>query len=137
MTPLTHAKNSVKLFGGKLEDYLSIHLWFDATKLHVADLRHRVVLHNSFGIGLCEQVHGVYLVNSDGKNVAVRKIAEQHVKEDLGFIPSLDQALVGVPISPLVAPRLRHVVKWCGLPGKERTVEEEEEGEKEGETEET
>jgi len=30
--PLLHAKSSVKKFGGKVEDYIDIHNWFDATK---------------------------------------------------------------------------------------------------------
>ncbi len=88
MTPLTHAKNSVKLHGGTVDDYLPLHMWFDQTKLHVADLRHRVILHNSFGIGLCEERFGPYLTNSEGKKVPTRKLAEQHVIEDIGFIPS-------------------------------------------------
>ena len=110
MTPLRHAKNSVKRFGGTVDDYLPIHLWFDQTKLHVADLRHRVVLHNSFGIGLCEDRFGAYLVNSAGKKVPVRQLAEQHVIEDLGFIPSLDQSLKHTPITSVEAPRLRKLV---------------------------
>lgn len=110
MTPLRHAKNSVKHHGGTVDDYLPLHLWMDQTKLHVADLRHRVILHNSFGIGLCEERFGPYLVNSAGKKVSTRKLAEQHVVEDLGFIPSLDQSLKHTPITRLVAPRLRKVI---------------------------
>jgi hypothetical protein len=110
VTPLRHAKNSVKLHGGHVDDYLPLHLWMDQTKLHVADLRHRVILHNSFGIGLCEERFGPYLTNSAGKMVSTRKLAEQHVIEDLGFIPSLDQSLAHTAITTLVAPRLRKVV---------------------------
>ena len=110
MTPLTHAKNSVKLHGGTVDDYLPLHLWLDQTKLHVADLRHRVILHNSFGIGLCEERFGPYLTNSDGKKVPTRKLAEQHVIEDIGFIPSLDHSLKHTPITKMVAPRLRKVI---------------------------
>ena len=110
MNPLRHAKNSVKLHGGVVDDYLPIHHWLDQTKLHVADLRHRVVLHNSFGIGLCEDRFGLYLTNSDGKKVSVRKVAEQHIVEDLGFIPSLDQALKHTPITQMVAPNLRKLI---------------------------
>lgn len=110
MTPLTHARNSVRRFGGKVEDYLDIHAWFDQTKLHVADLRHRIVLHNSMGIGICEQVFGMVRTNSDGKQYAVRQVAEQHVIEDIGWIPSLHECLKETPVSELVAPRLRKVI---------------------------
>ena len=48
--------------------------------------------------------------NSDGKKVSVRKLAEEHVIEDIGFIPSLDQALAHTAITKLVAPRLRKVI---------------------------
>ena len=30
--PLKHAENSVRKFGGKPEDYLPIHNWFDESK---------------------------------------------------------------------------------------------------------
>jgi len=110
MNPTIHAKNSAKKYGGVIEDYLPVHMWLDQTKLHVADLRHRVILHNSFGIGLCEQALGPVITNSDGKKVSVRAIAEDHVMEDIGFIPSLDNALQYTAITPLIAPRLRKVV---------------------------
>lgn len=35
--PYYHAKSSAKLFGGKPEDYVAIHSWFDATKGSFAD----------------------------------------------------------------------------------------------------
>lgn len=111
MTPLIHARNNVKIYGGTVDDYLPLHLWLDQTKLHVADLRHRVVLHNSFGIGLCEERFGPYITNSAGRKVPTRRLAEQHVIEDIGFIPSLDQALQHTPITKMVAPRLRKLVE--------------------------
>lgn len=110
MTPLTHARNSARRFGGAPEDYLDIHVWFDQTKLHVPDLRHRNVLHNGFGIGLCEERFGLARTNSGGKTYAVRQVAEQHVIEDIGFIPSLAQCLEAMPVTDLVAPRLRKLV---------------------------
>lgn len=32
MHPCHHSLTSVKIFGGKAEDYVAIHDWFDATK---------------------------------------------------------------------------------------------------------
>ncbi len=106
MKPMLHAKNSVRKFGGTLEDYMAIHDWFDAIKAHIADARHRILLHNSFGIYLCEQVFGDVIVKEDGstvkmpyitistgKKVGVRDIAEQHVLDDMGCIPSLVDVL--------------------------------------------
>lgn len=39
--PLKHTQSSVKRFGGKPEDYLAIHNWFDESKAFLADFRHR------------------------------------------------------------------------------------------------
>lgn len=113
MKPLLHALISVKKFGGVPADYIDIHNWFDQTKAHVADARHRLVLHNAFGIFLCEQVHGdvvvlqngatkkmPYITISTGKQVCVRDIAEQHVLDDMGHIPSLSDCLEGVSDMP-------------------------------------
>ena len=82
--PYYHATASATRFGGKPEDYLPIHNWFDATKECWADFRHRALRHHSQGIFEAERVFGVAITNSDGKMVPVRYIGEQHVKEDCG-----------------------------------------------------
>ncbi len=87
--PWHHAERSAKLFGGCPNDYLAIHDWFDESKAHLADFRHRALRHHSEGIFLCEAIHGKTLTNSDGKVIPVRFVAEQHVKDDLGWIPTV------------------------------------------------
>lgn len=84
MHPLYHGNSCVKRWGGKPEDYQAIHDWFDATKAHFADARHRALRHHALGIFQCEEHFGTYITNSDGKKIPVRLIAEQHVKEDCG-----------------------------------------------------
>jgi hypothetical protein len=79
-----HALTSVKKWGGKVQDYQAIHDWFDATKETFADFRHRALRHHSQGIFECERVFGLTITNSDGREVPVRYIGEQHVKEDCG-----------------------------------------------------
>jgi hypothetical protein len=101
--PLVHAERSARQWGGTPDDYLSLHQWFDATKAHVADQRHRLVLHNAFGILLAEQVFGPALVNTAGRRVFTRDIGLQHVREDLGFVPSLAECLAEVPVRPWMA----------------------------------
>lgn len=91
--PNIHAKSSAKKFGGITEDYLAIHEWFDQSKEHMADMRHRALRHHSAGIYEAERVFGNSIINSDGKEVFVRYVGEQHVNEDLGFIPSLEDWL--------------------------------------------
>jgi hypothetical protein len=98
MKPYMHGKVSVKKFGGTELDYQPIHDFLDETKAHFADMRHRAILHNSFGIYLCERIFGTYIVNSDGRKVQVRDIAEQHVIDDMGRIPSLQDYLQHLPM---------------------------------------
>jgi len=38
---------------------------------------------------MCESIFGITIVNSQGRKVPVRFIGEQHVKEDLGWIPTV------------------------------------------------
>ena len=99
--PYHHARSSAKKYGGVPDDYIEIHAWFDATKSTIADCRHRLLLHNAFGIFLCEQVFGVtFTRKSDGKEFPTRIIAEQHVLEDYGFIPSVDKVFETTTIAP-------------------------------------
>lgn len=83
-----HAQSSVKLFGGRPEDYQPLHDWFDESKSILADFRHRALRHHAEGIFMLERFFGTTLTNSDGRAVPVRLIGEQHVREDLGRIPS-------------------------------------------------
>lgn len=95
-----HAKSSARRFGGIPEDYIALHAWLDHTKAHLADARHRLVLHNSWGIFIAEQIFGVTITRvSDGKEVPTRTVLEQHVLEDLGRIPTLEQCLSQVTLA--------------------------------------
>jgi hypothetical protein len=95
--PYLHARASAHHWGGAPEDYLPIHDFIDESKAHHADMRHRAMLHNSWGIYLCERIFGHNITNSAGKIVSVRDIAEQHIIEDLGRIPSVTDYLKGMP----------------------------------------
>lgn len=105
MKPIVHANNSAKIFGGKPEDYLSIHDLMDSSKQAEPTVKHRAIFHSAFGIFIVEKIFGTTIKNSDGKDVCVRDIAEQHVLEDLGTIPTLEQWLSGMEIKP-----------WMGKP---------------------
>lgn len=101
MHPIHHALTSVKIWGGKPEDYVAIHDWFDATKELWADARHRALRHHSQGIFEAERVFGSAITNSAGKRVPVRYIGEQHVKEDCGGrIPSIIDWFGEIPMKP-------------------------------------
>jgi len=94
--PLKHAQSSAKRFGGKPEDYLPIHNWFDESKAFLADVRHRALRHHAEGIFLSEEIFGVSITNSEGREIPVRYIGEQHVKEDLGRIPTAQDWLAQI-----------------------------------------
>lgn len=87
--PYHHAVSSARKYGGKPEDYIEIHSWFDGSKEHMADFRHRALRHHTEGIFMAERIFGLTLINSDGRVVPVRYIGEQHVLEDLGRIPTV------------------------------------------------
>jgi len=98
MKPLLHANLSVKSYGGNVDDYLLIHIFIDSSKAAHADIRHRAILHSAFGCFIVEKVFGTYIVNSAGKKVSVRDIAEEHIIQDLGFLPTLEKYLNNMQI---------------------------------------
>jgi hypothetical protein len=98
--PYHHAVRSAKLYGGQPEDYQEIHDWFDESKAHLPDLRHRALRHHSEGIFLCERLFGTTIRNADGKAVPVRTIGEQHVRDDLGWIPTVKDWLTNLQLQP-------------------------------------
>ena len=103
--PLFHANSSARKYGGKPDDYLAIHNWFDESKSYMGDVRHRALRHHAEGIFLCEKLFGVSITNSDGREVPVRFIGEQHVIEDLGRIPSVSDWLSEMTMKAWMGPR--------------------------------
>src|SRR5271165_6161623 len=96
--PWYHAVMAGRKFGGVAEDYLTLENWLDYTKSHVADCRHRLLLHNTWGIFLAERVLGVMLVRaSDGKRLPTRPLLEDHIVQDFGRIPTLARCLDQLP----------------------------------------
>lgn len=87
--PYHHSLSSVKKWGGEVNDYIKIHNWFDQSKEMFADFRHRALRHHSEGIYQCEREFGICIKLSNGKQIPTRWIGEQHVTEDLGRIPSI------------------------------------------------
>ena len=97
--PLIHAKSSARKFGGQPEDYINIHNFMDSSKGAVASNMHRMLTHNSWFIapdGPLEKAFGVFITNSEGKDISVRDIGEQHILEDFGhkFIPTVQDYLM-------------------------------------------
>lgn len=105
--PRIHSESSAKRYGGRPEDYIEIHNLMDSSKAAIADQRHRALCHNAWFIGeILERIKFTNscpptgdnrfptIINSDGKHVSVRDIAEDHCTEDFhGFIPSAQDYL--------------------------------------------
>jgi hypothetical protein len=98
MNSYYHAKISAKKHGGVPEDYQALHDFIDSSKSSLADVRHRALLHNSWGVFLCERLFGTAIVNTQGKTVPVRLLAEEHIQDDLGFIPTVEHWLAEMPV---------------------------------------
>lgn len=101
--PLVHTERSARHWGGTAAEFLPLHQWLDSTRGHMGDVRHRMVLHNAFGVLLAEQVFGPEIPLSNGRRAFVRDVAARHIVEDLGFIPSLSECLSALPIAPWMA----------------------------------
>jgi hypothetical protein len=96
--PWHHCISSSEKYGGQPKDYLPIHHWFDESKSYYANFRHRALRHHAQGIFEAEKNFGHVVVNSDGKSVPTRFIAEQHVREDCGgLVPSIQDWFSGIP----------------------------------------
>ena len=88
-----HSAASARHFkAGTAADYHPIHLFIDQYKSQVGDVRHRAFLHHSNGPFMVEQHFGPFITVKDreGNDVQIltRDIAESHIIEDLGWLPS-------------------------------------------------
>lgn len=77
---------SQQKWGGLFEDYSNTHEFLDE---QFGEIKHPLALrHHSLGVFDCEAVIGPVIYNSSGRPIPVRVIAEQHIKNEIGLIPS-------------------------------------------------
>lgn len=91
MNSFHHARSAAHHWGGKPEDYLPIEEFIDGSKQSFGDVRHRAMYHHTQGVWLCQRIFGTTITvqkNHGSVEVPVREIAERHILEDLGRIPS-------------------------------------------------
>jgi hypothetical protein len=100
MKPYLHGKIHAKKYGGVPADYADIDDFIDSSKAAVADVRHRAILHSAFGCFVVERTFGRTRINSDGKEYSPRDVAEDHIQQDLGFIPTMEMYLGNMTIQP-------------------------------------
>lgn len=107
MNSYQHAQSAANKWGGVPEDYLAIEEFIDSSKQVFGDVRHRGLYHHTMGVYLCQMIFGPVVTvekkNGGTREVPVRLIAERHVIEDLGWLPSPADWLDGAPIK-----------KWMG-----------------------
>jgi len=100
-----HAVSAARKWGGTPDDYIEIEELIDSSKKILGDVRHRSMYHHTEGVWLCQRIFGrtitVAKANGHGTvEVPVRLIAERHVIEDLGWLPSPADYIKGMPIEP-------------------------------------
>jgi hypothetical protein len=105
--PYHHSLSSVRKWGGTVEDYQRIHDWFDESKKIIADFRHRALRHHVEGIFMAETIFGTPVTLTTGRVLPVRWIGEQHVREDLGFIPSFADWMKSIRPEPWMGRAMR------------------------------
>ena len=94
-----HAASSANAFGGVADDYLEIHEWFDRSRKGTSSILHRMLAHHTSGIADAVEHFGSTITISTGRKVPVSLIGEQHITEDLGFVPTLDD-YIGMMVAP-------------------------------------
>ena len=97
MNSFFHAQSAARKWGGEAEDYLPIEEFIDSSKQVIGDVRHRSLYHHTMGVFLCERIFGKTLTVGR-KQIPVRLIAERHILEDLGWLPSPADYIDGMPI---------------------------------------
>lgn len=103
MNSYYHAVSAAKKYGGTPEEYLEIESFIDSSKSVIGDIRHRSIYHHTLGIFLCEKLFGTTLtVDKEGlhpREIPVRLIAELHIIQDLGWIPSPADYIKDMPVA--------------------------------------
>lgn len=104
-----HAVSAARKWGGTPEDYIEVEEFIDSSKKILGDVRHRSLYHHTEGVWLCQRIFGRTLTvpKVDHKTgdetglmqVPVRLVAERHVLEDLGWLPSPKDYIDGMPIA--------------------------------------
>lgn len=101
-----HCAASARRFGGVPADYEAVHRFMDLPAGSVGDefaTRSRLVLHHAFGCFVAERAFGHRLPLTGGGFAHTRDVAERHVIDDVGHIPSLGEWLAAMAVDPWMA----------------------------------
>jgi len=110
-----HAVSASHKWGGTPHDYLEIEEFIDGSKAMMGDVRHRAMYHHTAGVFLVERIFGptITITKKNGTGtyeVPTREIAERHIVEDLGYIPSPSDWLTRMNVQPWMGGRLSRYV---------------------------
>ena len=94
-----HSEQSAASFGGDWCDYLLAHQELNRVREILPDGRHQRLLHNAWGVTLLLRLFGTTLTRpSDGVDVSLRPVLEEHIRRDLGRIPLLHECAEGIEL---------------------------------------
>ncbi len=98
---IAHSQQSAAAFGGIWSDYLHVHQTLNSSREVLADRRHQRMLHNAWGVTLLLRLLGdTFTRASDGITVSLRPVLEEHIRRDLGHMPTLDESVADIAIEP-------------------------------------
>lgn len=122
-----HACSAAKKWGGDPEHYIEIEEFIDSSKEIVGDVRHRSMYHHTAGVWLAQRVFGrtVEVPRAKGSGVVLiptRLVAERHIIEDLGWLPSPADYIKGMPVEAWMSGAQRKQVALSHLLGEHATT---------------
>lgn len=116
-----HAQSAARKWGGDAKSYHELERFIDCSKEgSVGDVRHRALLHHTEGIGVCMEVFGPTLdiPRTHGTlKVPVRQIAERHILEDIGWLPTHADWIRGLAINPWMSGAQRKMLPLSHILG--------------------
>lgn len=119
MNSVYHAQSAARKWGGEPDDYIGIEEFIDSSKKIIGDIRHRSMYHHTAGVWLCQEIFGRTIsVGERGIQVPVRLIAERHILEDLGWLPSPKDYIDGMSIKPWMSGTQRKELPLSHLLGE-------------------
>lgn len=114
MNSFYHAQSAARHWGGTVDDYLPIEEFIDSSKKVIGDVRHRSLYHHTMGVFLCEEIFGKTITvqkKTKSIEVPVRLIAERHILEDLGWLPSPADYIEGMLVKKWMSGSVKSEVK--------------------------
>jgi hypothetical protein len=115
-----HAVSAAHKWGGTPEHYIDVEEFLDSSKKIIGDARHRSIYHHTEGVWLCQRIFGRVIRLESGcrvKLIPVRLVAERHILEDLGRLPSPKDYIDGMLLQPWMSGATRREVPLADILG--------------------